>query len=72
MLLMIIKQKCSRYINKNACLVVNDYKAKDILLKEVINLLNDNNKLMLMSSNLKELAKPNASKNIVNELYNLL
>jgi len=59
-------------LTKNACLVVNDYKAKDILLKEVINLLNDNNKLMLMSSNLKELAKPNASKNIVNELYNLL
>ena len=59
-------------LTKNACLVVNDYKAKDILLKEVINLLNDNNKLMLISSNLKELAKPNASKNIVNELYNLL
>lgn len=59
-------------LTKNACLVVNDYKAKDTLLKEVINLLNDNNKLMLMSSNLKELAKPNASKNIVNELYNLL
>ena len=59
-------------LTKNACLVVNDYKAKDILLKEVINLLNDNNKLMLMASNLKELAKPNASKNIVNELYNLL
>ena len=59
-------------LTKNACLVVNDYKAKDILLKEVINLLNDNNKLMLMSSNLKELAKPNASRNIVNELYNLL
>tara|TARA_B100000470_G_scaffold74453_1_gene57102 strand:- start:2349 stop:3476 length:1128 start_codon:yes stop_codon:yes gene_type:complete len=59
-------------LTKNACLVVNDYKAKDILLKEAINLLNDNNKLMLISSNLKELAKPNASKNIVNELYNLL
>ena len=59
-------------LKKNACLVVNDYKAKDILLKEAINLLNDNNKLMLFSSNLKELAKPNASKNIVNELYNLL
>ena len=59
-------------LTKNACLVVNDYKAKDILLKEAINLLNDNNKLMLMSSNLKELAKPNASRNIVNELYNLL
>ena len=59
-------------LTKNACLVVNDYKAKDILLKEAINLLNDNNKLMLFSSNLKELAKPNASKNIVNELYNLL
>tara|TARA_B110000263_G_scaffold246605_1_gene257913 strand:- start:6121 stop:7248 length:1128 start_codon:yes stop_codon:yes gene_type:complete len=59
-------------LKKNACLVVNDYKAKDILLKEAINLLNDNNKLMLISSNLKELAKPNASKNIVNELYNLL
>ncbi|MEC7894976.1 MAG: undecaprenyldiphospho-muramoylpentapeptide beta-N-acetylglucosaminyltransferase [Bacteroidota bacterium] len=59
-------------LTKKACLVVNDYKAKDILLTEVINLLNDNNKLMLISSNLKELAKPNASKNIVNELYNLL
>ena len=59
-------------LTKNACLVVNDYKAKDILLKEVINLLNDNNKRMLISSNLKKLAKPNASKNIVHELYNLL
>ena len=59
-------------LTKNACLVVNDYKAKDILLKEAINLLNDNNKRMLISSNLKKLAKPNASKNIVHELYNLL
>jgi len=58
--------------SKNAAIVINDSEATDKLIHEAINLLNDDNKKSMLSTNIYKLAKPNATDLIVDEIIKLL
>ena len=56
----------------NAALMVKDKDAIDELGKRSLELINDDSKMKEMSTNIKMLAKDNATEDIVNELLNLI
>jgi UDP-N-acetylglucosamine--N-acetylmuramyl-(pentapeptide) pyrophosphoryl-undecaprenol N-acetylglucosamine transferase len=57
-------------VNKNAAVLIKDTEAKEKLGNEVLALLQDENKLNNLSSNIKTLAKTNAANDIVTEIIN--
>lgn len=59
-------------VNKNAAVLVKDVEAKQTLVEELLKLLADQEKQYLLSTNIKQLAKPNATVEIVNEIEKLL
>ncbi|MTI21918.1 undecaprenyldiphospho-muramoylpentapeptide beta-N-acetylglucosaminyltransferase [Fulvivirga sp. RKSG066] len=60
------------YVNKEAALMVTDKEAMDKLVRTVLDLLNDESLQNRLSSNIRKLSKPDATKNIVDELMELI
>lgn len=59
-------------VNKNAAILVKDSEAKEGLVNALLDLLQDNKRQTELSENIKHLAKPNATNDIVNEIEKLL
>ncbi|MDA3883906.1 MAG: undecaprenyldiphospho-muramoylpentapeptide beta-N-acetylglucosaminyltransferase [Bacteroidales bacterium] len=59
-------------VNKNAALMVHDAEAIHVLWKTTLDLLQNNTKMQELQTNIKTLAKPNAAKQIVNEIEKLI
>ena len=55
-------------VNKNAAILVKDTEATQHLFSVVFQLMTDESRMMAYSSEIKKLAKPNATADIVNEL----
>jgi UDP-N-acetylglucosamine--N-acetylmuramyl-(pentapeptide) pyrophosphoryl-undecaprenol N-acetylglucosamine transferase len=58
-------------VNKSAAIFVED-KDTDSLLRTAMDLLKDENQLITISKNAKKMGKPNASDDIVNEIFKLI
>lgn len=58
-------------VNKNAALLVKDIEAKDKLISEVIQLINDKEVQSKLAENIAQLGKPNATKDIVGEIVKI-
>ena len=58
-------------VNKSAAILVED-KQTDSLLKTAMDLLKEENQLNTISKNAKKMGKPNASEDIVNEIFKLI
>lgn len=59
-------------IEKNAAVLVHDKNAKEEMISTAIDLLNDENKKMELSKNIKKMAKPNAAEEIAKVILNLI
>ncbi len=59
-------------VNVNAAVLVKDSEAKQTLVKEVIALANDLEKQKILGANISKLAKPNATKEIVDIVLDLI
>ncbi len=59
-------------VEKNAAMCIKDTEAKSTLISEAINLLDDLKKSETFSNNILQLAKPNASKEIIEEVLKLV
>jgi UDP-N-acetylglucosamine--N-acetylmuramyl-(pentapeptide) pyrophosphoryl-undecaprenol N-acetylglucosamine transferase len=59
-------------VEKNAALLISDREAADKLIPEVIRLLQDDSRKRSLSENITKLARPNATRDIVNEIEKLL
>lgn len=57
---------------RNAAIMITDDNAQSDLIKEAINLANGNEKRTSLSKNIAEMAHPNASKDIANEIIKLV
>lgn len=58
-------------VNENAAVLVKDGEANNTLITKALELLKDENKQEVLRSNILKLAKPNASKEIVNEIVKI-
>ncbi len=58
-------------VKKNAALMINDADANTMVI-EAIKLLKDESKLKMLATNIKTLAKPNAAKNIAEEILKFI
>jgi UDP-N-acetylglucosamine--N-acetylmuramyl-(pentapeptide) pyrophosphoryl-undecaprenol N-acetylglucosamine transferase len=56
----------------NAALMVRDVEARETLVDEVLKLISDDQRGARYASNMKKLAKPNATTDIVNELEKII
>ena len=65
-------KNATNILNNKGCILAKDKDAKNQLMKEVVDLLNNDKKINEIKKNLKKLSKPNATFNIVNELFKLL
>jgi len=59
-------------VNQNAALLVRDSEAKEVLIARSIELLRQNELGMQLSENIKKLARPNATVDIVEACQNVL
>lgn len=59
-------------VSKNAAILVKDKEAKSELLPTALKLLKDDDQQKQLSQNILQLAKPNATKEIVNEILRLI
>ncbi len=59
-------------VKKDAALLVGNDKAKENLVPQIISLLEDKEKQVLLAKNIKSLAKPEATEKIVKEIFNLI
>ncbi|UII32657.1 undecaprenyldiphospho-muramoylpentapeptide beta-N-acetylglucosaminyltransferase [Fulvivirga ulvae] len=59
-------------IDKNAAVLVRDVVAEQRLVTESLALLKDEKRKVQLAGNIKQLAKPNATEDIVNELMNII
>lgn len=59
-------------VDKNAAILIRESEAKTIFKKEVENLLESENKQKQLSENIKKLARPNATKDIVDQIALLI
>ena len=59
-------------VEKNAAILVKDADAKEKMIDVALELLNDQNKMEELSKNIKALAKPDAARNITQEVFNLI
>lgn len=58
-------------VNKQAAILVKDIDAKSTLVDEAIKLINDKELQLKLSQNITQLGKPNATKDIVNEIIKI-
>lgn len=59
-------------VKRNAAIMVKDQDAKDLMLKEAIQLMNDINMQQTLSANLGAMAKPNADDDIATEVMRIM
>ncbi len=59
-------------VDKNAAVLVKDTQASDMLIDEALKLLFDETRSQRLSESIKKLAKPNATKEIVDEIEKLI
>lgn len=59
-------------VNKDAAVLIKDTEARGVLIPEVISLLSDSAKCGELSVNIKSLAKPNATSDIVNTIESII
>jgi UDP-N-acetylglucosamine--N-acetylmuramyl-(pentapeptide) pyrophosphoryl-undecaprenol N-acetylglucosamine transferase len=59
-------------VNKDAAVLIKDIEARGVLIPEVISLLSDSVKCGELSANIKSLAKPNATSDIVNTIESIV
>ncbi len=59
-------------VKNNAALMIKDTYANDELVPNVLNIINDNDRLTRMSDNIVRLGRPNATKDIVDEVFNII
>jgi UDP-N-acetylglucosamine--N-acetylmuramyl-(pentapeptide) pyrophosphoryl-undecaprenol N-acetylglucosamine transferase len=55
-------------VDKNATVLIKDIDAKSDLVDTIISLLNDENRMSVLRKNIEQFAKPNASKEIAEEI----
>jgi UDP-N-acetylglucosamine--N-acetylmuramyl-(pentapeptide) pyrophosphoryl-undecaprenol N-acetylglucosamine transferase len=65
-------KNASSLADVNAALMVRDADARETLVDEVLKLVSDDQRCAAYSTNMKTLAKPNATTDIVNELEKLI
>jgi UDP-N-acetylglucosamine--N-acetylmuramyl-(pentapeptide) pyrophosphoryl-undecaprenol N-acetylglucosamine transferase len=58
-------------VNKSAAILIEDNQT-DSILRTAMDLINNKNKLSTISQNAKKMGKPNASEDIVNEIFKLI
>ncbi len=59
-------------VEKNAAILVKDADAKETMIDVAMGLLNDQDKMEKLSENIKALAKPDAARRIVREVFKLI
>ena len=59
-------------VEKNAAILVKDIDAKETMIDVALELLSDQYKMEKLSENIKALAKPNAARRIVGEVFKLI
>ena len=59
-------------IEKQAAILIKDHVAEDILVAETLKLLKDEDRQQTLKDNIKRLAKPDATQDIVNELMTII
>lgn len=59
-------------VDKNAAIMIEDHKAKDELVDEIVGLLNDKKKMEDLGSNIKAMAMPEATSKIAEQALKLL
>ena len=59
-------------LEKRAALLVKDKDAKNVLLGDILALMNDADRRIQLSTNIKDMAKPNATKSIVDEVEKVI
>ncbi len=59
-------------VEKDAAVMVRDDDASEVLIKEAMDLLADDEKLRKLETNISELARPDAAKEIANEVIKLI
>ncbi|MCU0390743.1 MAG: undecaprenyldiphospho-muramoylpentapeptide beta-N-acetylglucosaminyltransferase [Thermoflexibacter sp.] len=59
-------------VNENAAILVKDNEASNLLIIKTLELLKDEEKQKILVANIKKLGKPNASKEIVNEIVRIV
>ncbi len=59
-------------VEKNAAILVKDADAKETMIDVAMGLLNDQDKMDKLSENIKALAKPDAARRIVREVFKLI
>jgi len=59
-------------VNKNAAILVKDIDARNNLITETLNLVNDSNKQAELVKNIRMFAMPNAAELIVDEVIKLM
>ena len=58
-------------VNKNAAIYVKDVEAKDVLLKQAIQVVQNDEKLASLSKNILKLALPNSADIIADEVIKI-
>jgi UDP-N-acetylglucosamine--N-acetylmuramyl-(pentapeptide) pyrophosphoryl-undecaprenol N-acetylglucosamine transferase len=59
-------------VDVDAAMIVRDSEAMEKLVDEALKLIYDDSRCAQFSANMKKLAKPNATKDIVNEIEKLI
>lgn len=59
-------------VNKGAAVLVKDTEAREVLIPQVISLISDSAKCNELSANIKSLAKPDATSDIVNTIESII
>jgi UDP-N-acetylglucosamine--N-acetylmuramyl-(pentapeptide) pyrophosphoryl-undecaprenol N-acetylglucosamine transferase len=59
-------------VDVDAAMIVRDIEAREKLVEEALKLIADDSRCAQLSTNIKKLAKPNATKDIVNEIEKLI
>ena len=57
---------------KGGCILIKDSEAKDIMIKTAFELFENQNKMKIMKNSLSKLASPNATKKIINKIYEII
>ena len=57
---------------KGGCILIKDSQAKDIMIKTAFELFENQNKMKIMKNSLSKLASPNATKKIINKIYEII
>ena len=60
------------YVGKDAALMVKDANAEKELIDKLLELLNNDERQMQLGANIKKLGRPNAAKDIVDQVMELV